>query len=174
MPHLRKTGKSPDLNLQASRKSLHEVQTKGSYTIPRDKNFIRKNIEALKRNQEILQRRQELEREKSPPPKPARSPPRPKVGGGLLDAFKNKMKGDLQRKIEAAKNAWADLEKDLPSDGATNSQADLMDYSQSIKTPEASRRDSKLGDGGLLFNKELTRGKSKPRMADMNAAEIKR
>ena len=53
-----------------------------------------------------------------------------------MDAFKTKMKVDVENKIEAAKNAWADLENSLPSDGASNSQADHMDYSQSIKTPE--------------------------------------
>ena len=57
MPTLKKPAKSPDLNAQYSKKSLHEVATKGSYTIPKDKNFIRKNIEALKRNQELLRER---------------------------------------------------------------------------------------------------------------------
>lgn len=176
LPNLKKTAKSPDLNAQHSKKSLHEAPTKASYTIPKDKNFIRKNIEALKRNQELLRERQEAERLKSPPPKPAKSPSRPKLGGGLLDALKNRMKVDLQKKIEAAKNAWADLEKDIPSDGASNSQADLLDYSQSIKTPEDSRRGSKLDNDNLIFNKELTRGKSRPKIpiADMNVAEIKR
>lgn len=84
----------------------------------------------------MLQKRQELERLKQSPPKPAKSPSPPKLGGGLLDAFKQKMKVDVENKIEAAKNAWADLENGLPSDGASNSQADQMDYSQSIKTPE--------------------------------------
>ena len=90
-PKLRKKTQSPDLN-HASKKSLHEAQ-KGAYVIPRDKNFIRKNIEALKRNQELLRERQEqLEAQKAAAPKPPKSPVRPKIGGGLLDALKNKMK----------------------------------------------------------------------------------
>ena len=64
----------------------------------------------------------------------------------------------------------------MPTDGESNSQADMLDYSQSIKTPEASTRGSKLGNNELMFNQELTRGKSKLKMplADMNIAEIKR
>lgn len=40
----------------------------------------------------------------------------------------------MEEKIKGAKDAWADLEKDIDDDGATNSQAGNLDYSRSILT----------------------------------------
>ena len=51
-----------------------------------------------------------------------------------MDAFKQKMKANVESKVKLAKEAWESLEKELDSDGATNSQAGL-DYENSVATP---------------------------------------
>ena len=58
----------------------------------------------------------------------------PKINGKslMLDALKNKMKDKVDLKIKAAKDAWAQLDKDKVSDGS-NSQKE-MEYSKSIAT----------------------------------------
>lgn len=60
---------------------------------------------------------------------------KPQLGGKglLLDALKLKMKSNVEVKIKAAKDAWAQLDVDIGSDDGPNSQADCS-YSQSIVT----------------------------------------
>lgn len=62
--------------------------------------------------------KEDSSRAATPSPKPVL-----KIGAGLnmMDALKEKMRKNMEEKIKGAKDAWADLEKDIDDDGATNS-----------------------------------------------------
>lgn len=61
----------------------------------------------------------------------------------LMDAFRMKMKSNVESKIKAAKDAWETLDKERESEGATNSQADL-DYTHSVGTAHNETTPNKL------------------------------
>ena len=83
---------------------------------------------------------------------------KPKMGASLLDALKDKMRISMEAKIKASKDAWANLDNAIESDGGTNSQADHLDYSKSIltvNTPEHTSERLNMTQEGLMVGSDV-------------------